>query len=105
MRVLVIGAGGREHALVRALAADPDVSALHAAPGNPGIAELAQCHDVTATDPAAVTALAARVGADLVVIGPEVAVAAGLADALAERSEEHTLNSSHLRESRMPSSA
>ncbi|HEY6481501.1 MAG TPA: phosphoribosylamine--glycine ligase [Streptosporangiaceae bacterium] len=82
MRVLVIGAGGREHALVRALAADPDVSALHAAPGNPGIAELAQCHDVTATDPAAVTALAARVGAELVVIGPEAPLVAGVGDAL-----------------------
>ncbi|HEY3975866.1 MAG TPA: phosphoribosylamine--glycine ligase [Streptosporangiaceae bacterium] len=82
MRVLVIGAGGREHALVRALAADPDVSALHAAPGNPGIAELAECHDVTATDPAAVTALAARVDADLVVIGPEAPLVAGVADAL-----------------------
>jgi phosphoribosylamine--glycine ligase len=82
VRVLVIGAGGREHALVRALAADPDVSALHAAPGNPGIGELAQCHDVTATDPAAVTALAARVGADLVVIGPEAPLVAGVGDAL-----------------------
>jgi phosphoribosylamine--glycine ligase len=82
VRVLVIGAGGREHALVRALAADPDVSALHAAPGNPGIAELAECHDVTATDPAAVTALAARVDADLVVIGPEAPLVAGVADAL-----------------------
>jgi len=82
VRVLVIGAGGREHALVRALAADPDVSALHAAPGNPGIGELAQCHAVTATDPAAVTALAARLDADLVVIGPEAPLVAGVADAL-----------------------
>jgi len=82
VRVLVIGAGGREHALVRALAADPGVSALHAAPGNPGIGELAQCHDVTATDPAGVTALAARVGADLVVIGPEAPLVAGVGDAL-----------------------
>jgi phosphoribosylamine---glycine ligase len=82
VRVLVIGSGGREHALVRALAADPDVSALHAAPGNPGIGELAERHDVTATDPAAVTALAARVSADLVVIGPEAPLVAGVSDAL-----------------------
>jgi phosphoribosylamine---glycine ligase len=82
VRVLVIGAGGREHALVRALAADPDVSALHAAPGNPGVGELAQRHDVTATDPAGVTALAARVGADLVVVGPEAPLVAGVGDAL-----------------------
>ena len=82
MRVLVIGSGGREHALVRALAADPAVSELQAAPGNPGIAELAQCHEVTATDPAAVTALAARVSADLVVIGPEAPLVTGVADAL-----------------------
>jgi len=82
VRVLVIGSGGREHALVRALAADPDVSELQAAPGNPGIGELAQCHEVTATDPASVTALAARVSADLVVIGPEAPLVAGVADAL-----------------------
>jgi phosphoribosylamine--glycine ligase len=82
VRVLVIGSGGREHALVRALAADPDVSALHAAPGNPGIGELAELHDVTATDPAAVTALAARLDADLVVVGPEAPLVAGVADAL-----------------------
>nr|MDQ2877234.1 phosphoribosylamine--glycine ligase [Actinomycetota bacterium] len=82
MRVLVIGSGGREHALARALAADPGVSALHVAPGNPGIGELAQRHDVTATDPAAVTDLAARVSADLVVIGPEAPLVAGVGDAL-----------------------
>ncbi|HEY2286061.1 MAG TPA: phosphoribosylamine--glycine ligase [Streptosporangiaceae bacterium] len=82
MRVLVIGTGGREHALVRALAADPAVTALHAAPGNPGIGELADRHDVTATDPAAVSALAARLDPDLVVIGPEAPLVAGVGDAL-----------------------
>ena len=51
MRVLILGSGGREHALARALARDPDVTALHAAPGNPGIAEIAETHAVTATDP------------------------------------------------------
>jgi phosphoribosylamine---glycine ligase len=82
MRVLVIGSGGREHALVRALAADGDVSGLHAAPGNPGIARLAEIHPVTPADPASVTMLAARTAADLVVIGPEAPLVAGVADAL-----------------------
>jgi phosphoribosylamine---glycine ligase len=84
VRVLVIGSGGREHALTRALAADGDVSGLHAAPGNPGIGQLAEVHPVTAADPASVTALAARIGADLVVIGPEAPLVAGVADAVRE---------------------
>jgi phosphoribosylamine--glycine ligase len=82
MRVLLIGSGGREHALARALAADADVTGLHAAPGNPGIARLAEIHDVVPADPASVTALAARIGAGLVVIGPEAPLVAGVADAL-----------------------
>jgi phosphoribosylamine--glycine ligase len=82
VRVLVIGSGGREHALVRALAADPGVTALHAAPGNPGIGEIAQLHEVAAVEPASVTALARRIAADLVVIGPEAPLVAGVADAL-----------------------
>jgi len=85
VRVLVIGSGGREHALARALAADPEVTALHAAPGNPGIARLAELHPVIVTDPADVTALAARLAADLVVIGPEAPLVAGAADALREK--------------------
>jgi phosphoribosylamine--glycine ligase len=84
VRVLVIGSGGREHALVRALAADGDVTGLHAAPGNPGIAELADVHPVAPADLASVTALAAKTGAGLVVIGPEAPLVAGLADALRE---------------------
>ena len=82
MRVLVIGSGGREHALARALAADGEVTALHAAPGNPGIARLAEIHPVSPADPASVTGLATRIGADLVVIGPEAPLVAGVADAL-----------------------
>ncbi len=82
MRVLVIGSGGREHALARALARDGDVTGLHVAPGNPGIATIAQTHAVTPADPASVTALAARTGADLVVIGPEAPLVAGVADAV-----------------------
>jgi phosphoribosylamine--glycine ligase len=82
VRVLVIGSGGREHALVRALARDVGVTGLHAAPGNPGIATIAEIHDVTPADQGSVTALAAKVGADLVVIGPEAPLVAGVADAV-----------------------
>jgi phosphoribosylamine--glycine ligase len=84
VRILVLGSGGREHALVRALAKDSEVTALHAAPGNPGIGELAELHDVTATSPADVTAVAQKLAADLVVIGPEAPLVAGVADAVRE---------------------
>ncbi|UQU64840.1 phosphoribosylamine--glycine ligase [Couchioplanes caeruleus] len=82
MRVLLIGSGGREHALAVGLAADPAVEELIAAPGNPGIASLATLRDVKATDPAAVAALAVEVEADLVVVGPEAPLVAGVADAV-----------------------
>jgi phosphoribosylamine--glycine ligase len=82
VRVLLIGSGGREHALAIGLAADPSVSSLVAAPGNPGIAEVAALRDVTATDPAAVAALAVELAADLVVVGPEAPLVAGVADAV-----------------------
>jgi phosphoribosylamine--glycine ligase len=82
VRVLVIGSGGREHALARALASDGEVTGLHAAPGNPGIARIAEVHDVLPADQGSVTALAAKVGADLVVIGPEAPLVAGVADAV-----------------------
>jgi phosphoribosylamine---glycine ligase len=84
MQVLVVGSGGREHALVWKLAADPAVSAVHAAPGNPGIAQLATCHPVAAMDIDGQVALARRLGVDLVVVGPEDPLAAGLADRLRE---------------------
>jgi phosphoribosylamine--glycine ligase len=82
VRVLLIGTGGREHALAIGLAADPLVDHLFAAPGNPGIAQVASLRSVTATDPAAVAALAVEVAADLVVIGPEAPLVAGVADAV-----------------------
>jgi phosphoribosylamine--glycine ligase len=84
VRVLVLGSGGREHALARALAADSGVTALHVAPGNPGIAEIAETSAVAVADPRSVTGLAARTGADLVVIGPEAPLVAGVADAMRE---------------------
>jgi phosphoribosylamine---glycine ligase len=82
VRVLVLGSGGREHALARSLSLDPAVSQLHAAPGNPGIGQIAELHEASPSDPAQVTALAARTAADLVVIGPEAPLVAGVADAL-----------------------
>jgi phosphoribosylamine--glycine ligase len=82
VRVLLLGSGGREHALAAALAADPAVTALHAAPGNPGIGRLAELHPADLTDVAGLAALAVEVGADLVVIGPEVPLVAGAADAI-----------------------
>jgi phosphoribosylamine--glycine ligase len=85
VRVLVIGSGGREHALTLALARDPAVTALHAAPGNPGIAELAELHQVTLGDPEEIAALAVRLAADLVVIGPEGPLVAGAADVLRDK--------------------
>ena len=82
MQVLVIGAGGREHALTLALSRDPNVTAVHAAPGNPGMAGISTLHDVDPVDGSAVAALAREVGADLVVIGPEAPLVAGVADAV-----------------------
>ena len=85
VRVLVVGGGAREHALCRALAADADVTALACAPGNAGTATVAQTLDVVATDPDAVAALAVRWSADLVVVGPEAPLVAGVADAVQAR--------------------
>ncbi len=84
MIVLVIGSGAREHALVRALNADPEVDQVVAAPGNPGIAAIARCVPdcPPVTDPAGMAQLAVDVGADLVVVGPEAPLVAGVADAV-----------------------
>ncbi len=80
MRVLVIGSGGREHALLLALRKDPQVTGLAIAPGNAGTARLAEQHDVDITSGDEVVALAREVRADLVVIGPEVPLVLGVAD-------------------------
>ncbi|MEJ7649280.1 MAG: phosphoribosylamine--glycine ligase [Nakamurella sp.] len=82
MRILVIGSGAREHALLRGLARDPQVRELHIAPGNAGTHDLATAHALAIDDPAAVTALAVSLEVDLVVIGPEVPLVAGAVDAL-----------------------
>jgi len=82
VKTLVIGPGGREHALARALARDPGVTEVHAAPGNPGMAAVATLHDLDPLDGRAVAALAASLGVDLVVVGPEAPLVAGVADAV-----------------------
>lgn len=82
MKILLVGSGGREHALALGLQADSATTSLIAAPGNPGIAEIAQCFDVAVTDNDAMVALALEHSVDLVVIGPEVPLVNGMADAL-----------------------
>jgi phosphoribosylamine--glycine ligase len=79
---LLIGSGGREHALAAALNRDTTLEELHVAPGNPGIAEIALCHDIDTTDNNAVVELAKQLNIDLVVVGPEKPLVNGLADAL-----------------------
>ncbi len=79
---LVIGPGGREHALALALSRDPEVTEVHVAPGNPGMAAFATLHEVDALSGEAVAALAARLAVDLVVVGPEAPLVAGVADAV-----------------------
>ncbi|MGN8244673.1 phosphoribosylamine--glycine ligase [Cellulomonas soli] len=82
MKILVVGTGAREHALVRALSLDSAVTALHAAPGNPGIGALATLHEVDQLDGGAVATLATSLGVDLVVVGPEAPLVAGVGDAV-----------------------
>ena len=82
LKVLVVGNGGREHALALALKRDPGVVELHCAPGNPGTSAIATNHPVAASDPEAVTVLARELGVDLVVVGPEAPLVAGVADAV-----------------------
>jgi phosphoribosylamine--glycine ligase len=82
MKILLVGSGGREHALALGLQADSACTELHAAPGNPGIAEVATLHSVSITDNAALAALARSLAVDLVVIGPEVPLVNGAADAI-----------------------
>jgi phosphoribosylamine--glycine ligase len=82
VRVLVVGSGGREHALAWKLAQSPVVEEVHAAPGNPGISRIGQCHPIRAEDGESLLELAMTVPADLVVVGPEAPLVAGVADRL-----------------------
>ena len=84
MKVLVVGGGGREHALCWAIAASPLLKRLWCAPGNPGIAEVAECVDIGAEDIAAIVAFGLAQAVDLVVVGPEAPLTLGLADACRE---------------------
>ncbi|KXF78397.1 phosphoribosylamine--glycine ligase [Paramesorhizobium deserti] len=82
MKVLLIGSGGREHALAWKIAASPMLDTLYCAPGNPGIADVATCVPLEVSDHAAVVAFAKEKGIDLVVVGPEAPLVAGIADDL-----------------------
>ncbi len=82
MKILLVGSGGREHALALGLQADPSCTELHCAPGNPGIAQIATIHPVAITDNSAIIELAKKLAVDLVVVGPEVPLVNGVADGL-----------------------
>ena len=82
MKILLVGSGGREHALGLGLQADPECTELHVAPGNPGIAEFATCHPLVVSDNQAIVDLAIQLDVDLVVVGPEVPLVNGVADLL-----------------------
>ena len=82
MKVLLIGSGGREHALATGLSADKSVTELHVAPGNPGIKEIAVLHPISISDNQAIVDLAKSLAVDLVVIGPEMPLVNGVADVL-----------------------
>ena len=82
MKVLLVGSGGREHALAWKLAQSPRLTELHAAPGNPGIARHGHCHPVRAEDAEGLVDLARTLRTDLAVVGPEIPLVAGIGDAL-----------------------
>src|SRR2546428_858966 len=82
MKVLLVGGGGREHALAWKIAQSPLVDVVFAAPGNPGIARLASCVDISVDSHDELVAFARRERIDLTVVGPEVPLVAGLADRL-----------------------
>ena len=82
MKILLVGSGGREHALALGLQADPACTELHCAPGNPGTSQIATNHLVAVTDNAAIVELAKKLSVDLVVIGPEVPLVNGVTDLL-----------------------
>jgi phosphoribosylamine--glycine ligase len=82
VKVLIVGSGGREHALAWKLASSPLLDELHAAPGNPGIAALGQCHPVRAEDGEGLLSLCRELTIDLVVVGPEAPLVVGLVDTL-----------------------
>jgi phosphoribosylamine--glycine ligase len=82
MKILLVGSGGREHALALGLQADPACTELHCAPGNPGTVQIATNHSLDITNNEAVLSLAKSLNVDLVVVGPEVPLVNGVADLL-----------------------
>jgi phosphoribosylamine---glycine ligase len=82
VKVLIVGSGGREHALAWKLSQSPTLTSLHAAPGNPGIASLGECHPVRAEDGEGLLSLCRELEVDLVVVGPEAPLVVGLVDTL-----------------------
>ena len=82
MKVLIVGSGGREHALAWKLSQSPGLEVLHSAPGNPGIADLGECHPVRAEDGEGLLSLCRELDVDLVVVGPEAPLVVGLVDTL-----------------------
>jgi phosphoribosylamine--glycine ligase len=82
VKVLIVGSGGREHALAWKLRQSPTLTSLHAAPGNPGIASLGECHPVRAEDREGLLSLCRELEVDLVVVGPEAPLVVGLVDTL-----------------------
>jgi len=102
LRVLIIGSGGREHAIAWRLAQSPTVSAIFATPGNPGIAKVAQCLKASAATPKAWLEVANAVDADLTVVGPEAPLAAGIVDAF--RAAGRTILGPAANEARLESS-
>src|SRR5271166_3941769 len=85
LKILLVGGGGREHALARRIAASPRAGKLYAAPGNAGIAEMAECVTIPVEDSDRLAAFAAEHAVDLVVVGPEVPLVLGLVDLLSLR--------------------
>lgn len=82
MKILVVGGGGREHAIIMKLAESPKVDKLYCTPGNGGISKYAECFDVAATDVEGVVALAEKLHPDMVVVAPDDPLVLGMVDAL-----------------------
>src|SRR5579864_2707841 len=85
MKILIIGSGGREHAIAWALSKDPDATKIYAAPGNPGIAEIGTCVPINATSVEELANFASREDIDLTIVGPEASLGAGIVDVFRKR--------------------
>ena len=102
MNILILGSGGREHALAWKIAASPLVDRLYCAPGNAGIAREAECVALNVADHAAVIAFCKEKQIALVVVGPEAPLTAGIVDDLRRRASRHSGRPNWLRGSKLP---